>query len=121
MNIRDFLYELPDDFFSHLGSASLEDIVKGLPEPLFRRLVESVRHRLNASASPYPTDKEWAIWNSGKRIPAIKMLRHRTGAGLKEAKDMFERGKLDSIVNSIFFDEDFDEDEDREGECTSSV
>ncbi len=62
--------------------------------------------------------KEWQTWEAGQRIPAIKLLRQRTGLGLHECKAMFERGKLDAIVNSIFFDEDDDEKEDG---CTSSV
>lgn len=107
MNVREFLGQLPDVFFEHLEEANLENIVQGLPDPLFRRLVEAVRHRLNRSSSPYPTEKEWSLWNGGQRIPAIRMLRERTGMGIKECKDMLERGRLDSIVNSIFFD-DFD-------------
>lgn len=124
MNLRDFMAELPESFFDHLAEASLENIVHGLPDPLFRRLVEAVRHRLNRSASPYPTLKEWQTWEAGQRIPAIKLLRQRTGLGLHECKDMFERGKLDAIVNSIFFDDEDNEDnEDNEEEdgCTSSV
>ena len=118
MTVSEFLAQLPDDFFAHLSEASLENIIQGLPDPLFKRLVEAVRRRLNNSTSKYPTDKEWMLWHSGQRIPAIRTHRERTGAGIRDSKEMFERGRLDAIVNSIFFD---DEDEGKEGECMSSA
>lgn len=37
------------------------------------------------------TQEEIDLWREGQRIQAIKSFRARTNAGLKQAKDLFER------------------------------
>jgi len=114
MTIREFLAQLPDDFFSHLNEASIENIVMGLPDPLWKRLVEAVRHRLIGEQCLYPNEAEWQLWNSGKKVPAIREHRNRTGVTIKESRDMLQAGRLDTMVSLIF-------NEDEEDECSSSA
>jgi len=56
--------------------------------------------RLSPTPSPISTDQRTVLASSevraalagGNKIEAIKLVRERTGLGLKEAKDLVERG-----------------------------
>ena len=106
MNIRDFVRQLPDDFFDELEESSIDAIVKALPDRVFSPLASAVKKRVQASEDPHPTDTEWKRWRAGNQPGAMLLMRKRTGLGLAELKKIFQRGWLNNFTEQVFDDDD---------------
>lgn len=64
-----------------LAPSELRELQKAIEEEFANRLVNS---------NLEPSTSETILWKKGNKIDAIREMRTRTGAGLKEAKDAFE-------------------------------
>lgn len=59
-----------------------------------QQLERATRPALPASAAELPAELQEQVWRlvqRGKKIEAIRVVRDRTGLGLKEAKELVER------------------------------
>lgn len=79
-NLDEILHAVPD-------SLIIADAVRHLQVLLTERLLTDVK---KVTADKHITAGEISIGQERGKIPCIKSYRERTGAGLKEAKDMVE-------------------------------